>query len=316
MPNPDSPKIQKLTPDALNRLHRAVYRRVQDEVTQGHPQRRQLYRDIEAEFENKRVTIAFFTSFTVPVIMEDRDADMIEEMLQNTDLKGKELLLILNSPGGDALSAERIVTICRSYSHNGRFSVIVPKMAKSAATMVCLGAHEIGMSPTSELGPIDPQIPVFNDEGNLVNYLAAHEIVESYEKLLDRANKTKGRIEPYLEQLARYDAREIRRIKSAQELSASVAVSSLRTGCFRGWSDSRIKGKIKPFLNPKYTKVHGRPIYRDVAAKCGLSIKNYEVKSALWQTVWNLYVRLSHLLGTNSAKVVESYQESYSMRIA
>lgn len=306
---------KKLTPSELARLRTATYRRVQDEVTQGHPQRQHLYEEIEKEYEHKRAVVSFFTSFQFPVVMEDKDADIIEEMLQNTNLVNKELLLIINSPGGDALTAERIVNICRSYSHGGRFSVIVPKMAKSAATMVCFGAYEIGMGSTSELGPIDPQIATFDQEGNLVNYLAAHEIIESYEKLMRQANRTKGRMEPYLEQLARYDAREIRRIQSAQQLSESVAVSCLRTGCFKGLTDMRIKSKIKPFLSPKYTKVHGRPIYHDVAKRCGLNVKQHELKGSLWRSVWNLYVRLNHVLSTTSAKVVESSADSYSMMV-
>jgi len=285
-------------------------------VTQGHPQRQHLYEEIEAAFKKKRKVVTFCTSFVFPVIMEDRDADIIEEVLQNTDLDGKELLLILNTPGGDALTAERIVNICRSYSDGGRFSVIVPKMAKSAGTMVCFGAYEIGMSPTSELGPIDPQIPIFDDDGNLINYLAAHEIIESYEKLMTQANKTKGRLEPYLEQLQRFDAREIRRIRSSQELSESVAINCVQTEHFKGMRSSQIKTKIAPFLDPKYTKVHGRPIYHDVAKRCGLNVKTYPLKAKLWQAVWNLYVRLDHVLSTHVAKVVESATDSYNMMVA
>jgi hypothetical protein len=258
------------------------------------------------------VAVAFFTSFVFPVIIEDKDADILEETLRNTDLTNKDLVLILNSPGGDALAAERIVNICRSYSRAGKFDVIVPKMAKSAATMVCLGANEIGMSQTSELGPIDPQIPVYA-EGMPPTYIAAHEIIESYTKLVTQANRSKGRIEPYLEQLARYEAREIRRIQSAQQLSESVAISCLERGCFAGQSPSAIKRKIRPFLSPKYTKVHGRPIYRDVAQKCGLNVREYDLRDPLWLAVWHLYIRLDHILSTSSAKVVESSRDSYTM---
>src|SRR5579863_10664997 len=128
------------------KLHTATYKRVQEEVTQGHPQRKHLYDEIEQHLDpnGNTIVIAFFTSFNFPVIIEDRDADIIEETLQNLDLTGKKLTLIINSPGGDALAAERIVNICCSYSSSGLFSVIVPKMAKSAATMVCFGAAEIG----------------------------------------------------------------------------------------------------------------------------------------------------------------------------
>jgi hypothetical protein len=37
-------------------------------------------------------------------------------------------------------------------------SVLVPYKARSAGTLLCLGAHEIVMGPFAQLGPIDPQI--------------------------------------------------------------------------------------------------------------------------------------------------------------
>jgi ClpP class serine protease len=146
--------------------------------------------------------LAFFTSFFCPVVIQDNDADMIEEVLRNTDMDGRELVLLLNSPGGDGLAAERIVNICRSYS-SGSFSVVVPKMAKSAATMICFGAKSILMSQTSELGPVDPQVPIRDDSGKVVDYQAAHEVIEAYNDLMRKANTTQGKVEPYLQQLAR-----------------------------------------------------------------------------------------------------------------
>ena len=95
--------------------------------------------------------VVFFTSFRYPVMIEESDADMLEEILQVTDLS-RGLCLILDSPGGNALAAERIVRICREYSA-GNFEVMVPRRAKSAATMIAFGANKIYMTPTSTLGP-------------------------------------------------------------------------------------------------------------------------------------------------------------------
>jgi hypothetical protein len=43
-----------------------------------------------------------------------------------------------------------------------QFEVIVPHMAKSAATLICFGASCIHMGPTAELGPVDPQVKYIN----------------------------------------------------------------------------------------------------------------------------------------------------------
>ena len=201
-----------------------TYGKVLDEVLQSHPVRSDLYKKLEDALGEETRVISLFTSFIFPVLLQDPDADMLEEILQNSDLSGKKLTLLLNSPGGEALPAERIVNICRSYSKGNRFTVIIPKMAKSAATMVCFGADKIIMSRTSELGPIDPQIPLMNENGQITKYQPAHEILESYEALFKQATKTEGRIEPFLQQLARFDARDIRAIESAQGLSESIAI--------------------------------------------------------------------------------------------
>jgi len=292
-----------------------VFRKLQAEVHQGHERRVPLYKALEAELgANKRI-VSFFTSFRYPVLIDDSDATMLEEVLATTDLDGKELLLLINSPGGDALAAERIVNVCRSFSDSG-FKAVVPSMAKSAATMVCLGADEIIMSKTSELGPIDPQILIRDDKGNPVRYQAAHEILESYAELLNQAVSTKGRIEPFLQQLARFDARDIRNIRSAQDLSSSLAITFLKHGMLKQKSVTQIARLIRPFTDPLETKDHGRPVFCDNAKKCGLNVSIIENKSALWRKVWELYLRLNHLTETGCSKVIETGDEHFFSSVA
>jgi ClpP class serine protease len=67
-----------------------------------------------------------------------------------TQRKLKEFIII-ESPGGDVNVAVKLVKILRAVFPKG-FSVIVPSVAKSAATMLVLGADEIVVGPSSELG--------------------------------------------------------------------------------------------------------------------------------------------------------------------
>jgi serine dehydrogenase proteinase len=282
----------------------STYLRVLCEANQDHSTRKELYTKIEAQLGADKKLVSFFTTFDWPVQLENRDADMMEEVLHNCCYGEKELVLLINCPGGDALAAERMVNVCRSFGKGGKFSVIVPKMAKSAATMVCLGAATIGMSRTSELGPIDPQIRVSENM-----YYAAHEIVESYNDLMTKANKSKGNLDPYLQQLYRFDATQIRWIKSAQDLSKSIAISVLKTGAMKGKSDKQIAAKIEPFLLPEFTKVHGRP-NADVAQKCGLDVTMYELDSPIWKDIWELYVRCNYIVSTYSTRTVKLVETS------
>ncbi len=285
---------------------------IRDEVRQRHETRKHIYEKIESDCLKDCKVVSFFTTFYYPSLIEDNDATMLEEVLTNTALDNKKLIVILNSPGGDALAAERIINICRSYG-NGRFSVVVPKMAKSAATMICLGADEIFMSKTSELGPIDPQILIRDDNGIPIKYQAAHEIIESYEDLVSKANKSKGNLDPYLQQLSRYDARDIRSIVSAQQLSESIAVKSLKSGMLKGMTEGTIKKQISTFLDPRQSISHGRPIYHDLAKKSGLNINLQENNSDFWQAIWQIYVRLNYVVNSMAAKVIESATDSWSV---
>lgn len=73
------------------------------------------------------------------------------------DFDGCETLeLVLHSPGGHADMAYKLVKFFRRRCKN--FNVIVPLVAKSAATLLCLGADTLFMGECAELGPLDVQI--------------------------------------------------------------------------------------------------------------------------------------------------------------
>lgn len=68
-----------------------------------------------------------------------------------------DILLTVHSRGGKVEPAFLISKTCKKIAH-GKFVVAVPRKAKSAATLLALGADEIHMGMMSQLGPIDPQI--------------------------------------------------------------------------------------------------------------------------------------------------------------
>jgi len=74
------------------------------------------------------------------------------------------LEILLHSPGGDADVAYQIVRCFRR--HCKKLNVLVPLYAKSAATLMCLGADAIFMGELAELGPIDVQITDPVEKGN------------------------------------------------------------------------------------------------------------------------------------------------------
>jgi hypothetical protein len=67
-----------------------------------------------------------------------------------------ELDLVVNSYGGSIHAAYQIVEVLRL--HADRLNVCVPLLAKSAATLLCLGADAIVVDELAQLGPLDTQL--------------------------------------------------------------------------------------------------------------------------------------------------------------
>ena len=86
-------------------------------------------------------------------------SDKIYKAVSELDKKS-DILMVLLSDGGKIEPAYLISKVCKRLSKD-KFVVSVPRKAKSAATLICLGADEVHMGFLSELGPIDPQIGGF-----------------------------------------------------------------------------------------------------------------------------------------------------------
>lgn len=82
---------------------------------------------------------------------------LMEEVEQIKSPKEEtQIDLLLNSGGGDIHAAYKLLTVLRANCKT--LNVIVPYYAKSAATLMCLGADKIYLGQQSELGPLDAQM--------------------------------------------------------------------------------------------------------------------------------------------------------------
>lgn len=294
-----------------NKFYENSFGSLRQEVHQSSSLRKPYLREIGRQRDGRTV-VSFFMSFYKDYILSQADADQLEEILCNSKIS-KGITLILDAPGGDGLAAERIIQICRNYS-KGDFETIVPARAKSAATMICLGSDRILMSKTSELGPIDPQVPYDLTGSGKEHWVAAYYITKTYKDLFQAAtNLVNGRIEPYLQQLQKFNAVNIKALEAATELSRSIAVSSLQQGMLKGKSDDDIKGLIKQFTEPELTLAHGRGIGIKHAQDCGLNVEEIPLDSELWKVIWGLYIRSKYLVETTCAKLIDTMEVSYTI---
>jgi len=121
--------------------------------------------------------------------------------------QGSQVALLIDSPGGQADCAYKVANILRR--HCGGFSAVVPQYAKSAATLLALGAKTMILGEYAELGPLDVQVP--DREADGVPYRSALDEVQAIERLraeawsaldeavlllLGRTRKTIGSIMP------------------------------------------------------------------------------------------------------------------------
>lgn len=86
--------------------------------------------------------------------------DLVEttyEMLNRNFKDVVDLDVLVTSAGGDIHSAYHLARLLQRYA-TGKLRFIVPRYAKSAATVLIFGGDEIVFGPTSEMGPLDPQI--------------------------------------------------------------------------------------------------------------------------------------------------------------
>lgn len=100
--------------------------------------------------------------------------DIFEELRSDYSQEDGKLDVIIHSSGGDIDAAYNLSQLLRRYGTE-HLDFIVPRWAKSAATMLVCSGDKILMSPIAELGPLDPQITEMNPfEGRLERFSPLH----------------------------------------------------------------------------------------------------------------------------------------------
>jgi Serine dehydrogenase proteinase len=84
--------------------------------------------------------------------------------------------VVLDTYGGSLDSAFKTVLFLSRFAE--RIRVFVPRRAKSAGTLIAIGAHELYMSPFAELGPLDTQIVDPRNPTELVSALDCYQSVD------------------------------------------------------------------------------------------------------------------------------------------
>lgn len=283
-----------------------TWEKVLEEVKQGYTLRQPLLKSIGKFFEDRYIV------FLVTGRLDTTDVEMVKTVLGGSKTaKEKKILFMIYSPGGDPLAAERMIKILSEFSDNDYWA-LVPSTAKSAATMICLGASKIIMGPVSELGPIDLQI----EKDNIL--IPAYSIVTAYDNLMQQGINLKKnqRIEPILQQLQGFDPAEIEHYREVNELASDMASKALKSCMLSKKPKKEIDKLIKLFTDPKRSKVHGRPIYysdiKEFDKDGCFKLELIDTNSDIWKKILEYQIRVeAHLDANNASKLIESCETSY-----
>ena len=89
--------------------------------------------------------------------------------------------LVLHTTGGSIPTAHWLCHLLHAYGKH--LSVLIPAKARSAGTLLCLGAHEIVMGPFAQLGPIDPQMAQRESSSSGHPPVIATEDIRAFQKM-------------------------------------------------------------------------------------------------------------------------------------
>jgi hypothetical protein len=170
----------------------------------------------------------FYGSIDVSVMRVFRD--FVERMAAAKPSGRNRLIFFLNTPGGSAEAAEKMVEIVRH--HYAEVFFVIPDVAFSAGTILCMSGDRIYMDYSSSLGPIDPQVWNGKDWVPALGYL------DKVEGLLKKAaDETLTNAEFLI--LQNQDLALLARYEQARDLTVTLLKKWLVEFKFRDWTEHR-----------------------------------------------------------------------------
>jgi ClpP class serine protease len=216
--------------------------------------------------------------------------------------------MILVSPGGDGEAAVRLVRSLQARCKE--LTVIVPDIAKSAATILVMGAHHILMGPTSDLGPVDPQFQIGGQQG-LVSAKDIIAAVENAEKAVSASPDTYPIHAALLSDVTALQVQQARSALARTEDLVSEALQSLP-----GRTEAEVE-ELKARLKVKLIDVpqeHSAVFSAQDAKQAGLPVDIADAQSDRWRLIWRLYAKyllagagpsLGVYEGANASRIVQ-----------
>ena len=193
------------------------------------------------------------------------------------------LTLILHTPGGQTNAAETVVQYLHSKYKN--IEVVVPAFAMSAGTMIGLASERLIMGRQSQIGPIDPQMPISG------KFVSARAIVDQFSKAKAEITGDVTLAHAWAPVLASLGPALLVEAQNALDYGERMVAQWAAARMFAGRPDAtEVAAKVANFFNDAGThKSHGRRIARDEAKAQGVVIEDLEDSQPLQESVLTIY---------------------------
>ena len=264
--------------------------------------RQGLIRKIRARTE--RVVLCYVSGEGCSIDREDTPAFV--DLLHNVPAD-RHVDLLVHTGGGSVDAAEKLMRMLRKHASTAEIRIVVPDYAKSAGTVMVLGADRVVMSDMSELGPIDPQAFIQGEWRSVHNYLDAYR--EHAETLAGDPSNMAAQI-----MLGQLDPSTLKMCEAGVDRARQVAEDLLRRGMFRdGGNWSKV---VEELLNTSQWLSHGQMISWEDASHIGLQVEYLRIFVTSGKATGSYIAPSALLWGSSKSFLSRSTCPSSSARTA
>lgn len=259
-------------------------------------QRQALIRDYQDRYQCNLVIL-------IDQIVPDA-ITLFAEMLFDLD-HSRDLHLMLNTPGGDGEVAVRLARMAQEACR--RLVILVPDTAKSAGTVLALAAHELIMGPTSDLGPIDPQI-LLPDRG----FVSAKDLIAAVEATITTVAERPTTLPIQAAMLAGIDSTVLQFARSALARTNDLAHQAITSNPDRSSTDiARLcDAVVQPLIELPHS--HQAVVGAPEARQIGLPVTTPSSHDPHWRDIWQIW---SHYFALSSPALISAYESARASHV-
>jgi ATP-dependent protease ClpP protease subunit len=199
----------------------------------------------------------------------------------------QDIHVLLATPGGDGEAALRMVRSLQARCRE--LTVVVPDKAKSAGTIFALGAHYILMGPTSDLGPIDPQLVLNAQDPN--SLISAKDLIAALEAAQDAVQQKPETYPIHASLLANVNALQVQQARSALARTDDLMRDALSS--VKGRSEQEVHRLFNALHIPliEAAMSHAAVFGIEEARKADLPVIEADPSAAQWRSLWRLWMK-------------------------